>query len=89
MAISNRCCYPEQRDCLVPLAGRLYLLRIRFFAKEAQNDRNVGLNPRDECPRAGCTSCPMANLIVGWRRKNCTYLSLDIANPPEITETEH
>ncbi len=31
-------CHPEQRDCLRPLAGRIWLLKIRFFAKNAQND---------------------------------------------------
>ena len=34
----RRHCHPEQRDCLRPLAGRICLLNIRFFAKEAQND---------------------------------------------------
>ena len=34
-------CHPEQRDCLRPLAGRIYSLIIRFFAKEAQNDWNI------------------------------------------------
>ena len=34
-------CHPEQRDCLRPLVGRIYSLIIRFFAKEAQNDRRI------------------------------------------------
>ena len=40
----SSCCYPEQRDCLRPLAGRICLFKVRFFAKEAQNDmsRQVG-----------------------------------------------
>ena len=35
----RRHCHPEQRDCLRPLAGRIYSLSIRFFAEEAQNDK--------------------------------------------------
>ena len=34
-------CHLEQRDCLHPLVGRIFLSKIRFFVKEAQNDRNV------------------------------------------------
>ena len=65
----SSCCHPERSDCLRPLAGRICLSKIRFFAKEAQNDlsRFVGwVISRDMLPRDALSASGVNWISQRW-----------------------